>query len=464
MDEEERQESRPPPHEAVEWHLSFVTEAYLPSQIAALKARLKDLGWDERRSWDRERDPVSPLRASGMSGGWRDLVTLLESGTVLDPLGDRRVEPLPEGVKSLRLWLGTVTQSLTVLIAVAEWSEEAGDALDRIANTDYETTYIPSGRGGHTVYGPAGRKGLEAERCRNAMHRRLSSWLSQRLSGAFTDLEAPLPFLDVVTTARARLFADDEVIWSHHDYRELLGLLPRDGVATSPSLPGWTLALPEREEPQTLILGARTVDVFTSKLLSMQGDEEARWAMLHYLDDRVKPTLLGWTTLRLVQAFETYFAATRDRELASHERLSRFTKRIARDELEVLRRGRDAAALCADIDARPSGEDLFLMRGLDFTISYPYDRPNVALREFWDWQIRERIGLVARLERDQRGQLVAVSELSGLAQNLGVQARILVLTIVLALLALATIALGVVQLTSGGDTKVVTVTTPAPSK
>ena len=43
----------------------------------------------------------------------------------------------------------------------------------------------------------------------------------------------------------------------------------------------------------------------------MQGDAEARRAMLNYIDDRAKSLLLGWTTLRLVRAFGTYFAATR---------------------------------------------------------------------------------------------------------------------------------------------------------
>ena len=414
MDDAERWACRPPQHEFIEWHLSFFTEAYLPSQSAALSRRLRELGWSESRSLASvPSDPVLPLRTGSLGGGWTNLRTLLGSAPTFDPFSHSRVEQLPDGVTSIRLWLWSVTPSLTVLIVGAEWDVYAGDALDRIAKTDYETAAVPSGNG-HQMFTPAFRKRFEAGRRRRLMHQQLASWLAERVPGAFTDLGEPLPFLDVVTAALARPFGEGAVPEKMWDYRDMLGLMRQGATGTSPTLPGWTLALPDHDEPEVLTLGARTADVFTHSLLGRFGGQESRWGLEYYLSGRVDGLLCGWTTLRLLQAFEKYLALTRDRAPASDESLSDFAERLARDEIDVLRHGADAATLCADIKSWPS--DLgpaLLFRNLDCKISYGHKQARESLRSIWEWQLDQRVARVARLEHDQRERLSTVAELSG---------------------------------------------------
>lgn len=312
MHDEERKACRPPLHEFIEWHLSFFAEAYLPSQSAMLSRRLHELGWSQTRSSVAPSDPVLSLRTSPLGGGWTSLKTLLPSKPNFDLFSEAHVERLPDGVTSIRLWLWSVTSSLTVLVVGAEWDDYAGDALDRIAKTDYDTTAVPSGNG-HQILTPAFRKRFEADRRRRLMHRQLTSWLSERVPGAFTDLEAPMPLLDVVTTALAKPFGESSISTELWDYREMLRFVRHSATGVSRSLPGWILALPDRDEPEVLTLGARTSDVFTHDLLGQFGGEESRWGLENYLSFRIDGLLCGWTTLRLLEAFEKYLAVTRDR-------------------------------------------------------------------------------------------------------------------------------------------------------
>jgi hypothetical protein len=247
LDEMERRASRPPLHEAIEWHLSFFAEAYLPSHSAALSRRLNELGWSDRQSPSTGRDPVPSLRSGPLGGGWTSLKTLLPSTPAFNPFGNAIAEKLPDGVVSLRLWLWSVTPSLTALIVGAEWDEYWGDTLDRIAKTEYHSTAVPSGSG-YQIYSPAFRTRFEVDRCRRKMHKHLSSWLAERIPGAFTDLDSPLPFVDVVTTALAKPFSEEDSS-ELYDYRELLPLTRPGASGTSPSMPAWTLAMPDRDEP-----------------------------------------------------------------------------------------------------------------------------------------------------------------------------------------------------------------------
>jgi hypothetical protein len=207
--------------------------------------------------------------------------------------------------------------------------------------------------------------------------------------------------------------------------------------------------------PDVLTLGARTVEAFDERRLGGFGIEESRWGLEHYLSARLEGLLCGWTTLRLLHAFQKYFAVTRDRAPASDESPSLFAKRLARDELAVLRRGADAGALCADIQGWPTDfGPALLFRNLDFNIAFRYPRASENLRASWERQLGERVAFVSRLERDQRERLSTSAELSGVAQNLRAQSQIHTLTIALLILTVLTIVLTVAQLTSGQDTKV----------
>src|SRR5205823_3988068 len=74
-DPAEQEHCRPPSHETVEWHLTEVVEAYLPSHVALLDDRLRRTGWG--KSWPGPgREVVPSLRSGPIGGSWTQLVTL----------------------------------------------------------------------------------------------------------------------------------------------------------------------------------------------------------------------------------------------------------------------------------------------------------------------------------------------------------------------------------------------------
>ncbi|MGA9875168.1 MAG: hypothetical protein WBQ21_05095 [Solirubrobacteraceae bacterium] len=308
FDEREREESRPPATETVEWHLTFAAEAYLPSHSAELVSKLRTLGWSPRGPSQRGQDLVIGMRQATLGGGWAALTTLVpEPPTFLGALQNRKVETLPSGVSSIQLWLWSATPSLTILIAGVEWDEDRGDALDRIAKKDYPSIAVPSGTG-HSIYSPFFHKRLEAERCRKRAHEDVESWLRERVPGAFTDLGAPMPTLDVITSARYRPFADEPA--HYHDYREALSLGRRFRVGKSQSLPVWTLDLGEGGEPtNVLTLGARTVEAVESVEYRNGRVEETRWQLLQTFGSELMGLLSGWTVLSLMEAFSAVLLA-----------------------------------------------------------------------------------------------------------------------------------------------------------
>ncbi len=463
-DEEEAKGSTPPPQEAIEWHLTYVAEAYLPSHAEGLADTLTRLGWSSER-WKPAPDLVPSMREGSLGGAWSSLKTLLPEGTHTF-FGQSISSRLPDGVSSIRLRLWSVTPSLTMLVAVCEWDEYWGDALDRIVRTDYQTAWIPI-RNGHQIYGPVSRKELELKRRRREMHRRLASWLTERVPGAFEDLGVPHPAVDVVSTAIARPFEDEEEPFVLYDYRRILSLNRRFMTGTSPSLPGWRLALPERDEPPTLTLAGRTADVFDERALGIYGSEVSRWVLGNYMEHRVEDLVASWATLRLLDGMRASLASARDRAPETDESSVAFARRLSGDVSTVLRRSADAGAFCADVRRHPKElGPLVVLRGLDFTMTYGFDERADLLRSWWSRQVKEESARVAELEQDQRERLSRSVEFAGLGQSIRTQNQMVFLTIALLMFAVAAIVLSVVQLSSSrGDTQSrITVSSPAPTR
>jgi hypothetical protein len=153
-DTKQREQSRPPPGETIEWHCTYLVEAYLPSHAERLHHSLAELGW-EKGDWPgRYGRPLVPvLRESAYGGSWNNLGLVLPRGRT-PPLQHTNADRLPDGVDHVALTMWSVTSSLTLLIANFVFDEEAGLVLDRIARTEYETVTTP------TRDGPQ-RRGLE---------------------------------------------------------------------------------------------------------------------------------------------------------------------------------------------------------------------------------------------------------------------------------------------------------------
>jgi hypothetical protein len=82
---------------------------------------------------------------------------------------------------------------------------------------------------------------------------------------------------------------------------------------------------------------------------------------------------------------------------------------------------------------------------LTFIVTDPLGR-KTSLGESWAEVVNAEAARVSESELDQRNRLSTSVEVLGLGQNLRTQYWLLVLTIVLAVFAAATIALGVIQL------------------
>jgi hypothetical protein len=327
-----------------------------------------------------------------------------------------------------------------------EWSDQAAEKLNDVAWADYSTAAVPSGSG-RSIYDPYAMKALEAARARRRGHDRLTGWLRERLPGAFTDLDARLPALDIITTARATPFADDPPLTTY-DYRRALDLDRALYVGTSPSLPGWRLALDNREMPDVLTLGGRTCDVFDERILGTYGGEVSRWGLANYMMERIDDLVCAWATARLLSLLRLESASVRDRAPRAHESGRDFARRLSRDVGTVLRRGADSAALADDILDRPEGVGpMSPLRSIDFLVESPFERAE-PLRETWQsWMTREAT-MVRRAERDQRERLATAAQLTGLVVNVRTQEQMRWLTVAAVVFAVVAVALGVLQLVS----------------
>ena len=346
-DPTEQKQCRPPSHETVEWHLTQVVEAYLPSHAGLLEQRLLRTGWS-KNPFAPTREVVPSLRRTAVGGGWTQLVTLVaedKPNPPHAPLGRRLA--LPDGVAVAYLRLLSITSSLTLLSGTFVWNDVWGEALDRIAKRDYPTILPPGG----ALYGPFFHKQLEARIRRRAMRRHVSSWLTDQIPGAFAELSAELPAIDVITSAWARPFQEDPPL-GILDYREALALGPRHSTAFSPALPGWTLALDDPSDRHVLTLAGRTVEVFDDRSLKLYGGV-SRGGMASFLWLRIQDLACSWATLNLMSWLHSSLASTRDRAPEVGESPSAFARRISRD-LVALRRGNDAATVCSDLLELPS--------------------------------------------------------------------------------------------------------------
>jgi hypothetical protein len=139
-DIEAREQSRPPAHEVVEWHLTYAAEAYLPSHAERLQRGLKEQGWTTA-SWRPQPNLVHSFRQSAFGGAWAKLGAVFPPGH--NYWGNVTEASLPDGVASVQLALRSVTPALTVLLAAFEWDDQHAEVLDRIVKSDRPKISLP---------------------------------------------------------------------------------------------------------------------------------------------------------------------------------------------------------------------------------------------------------------------------------------------------------------------------------
>jgi hypothetical protein len=444
---DEMEECRPPAGEVVEWHLTYAAEAYLPSHVPLLRDRLDELDWTGRDDQSAE-NLLQSMREGWYGGGWSSLATLgpaRSTSSFLGPEG-RRAE-LPDGAERVLLRLQSITPSLTVLAACVMWDEYWGDALDRIAKTDYTTAWVPSGRSGYTIYSPNSRKRLEAKRRRSEMHRRIEWWLGESVPGAFRELERPLPTLDVITSASARPFTEDPP-QKMYDYREALALDRTLSVAESPSLPNWRLALPGMGN-DFLTLTARTVEVFNEKAFGPHGGDPSRWGLAAKLQFEAPDVIGAWTAPQLLEGLHAALASARDTPPEINESDAALARRLTNDVPRALRLGADASAFCFDILNMPEwAQPLRVLAGLNFVVHRDVPGHEVTpLRKEWDDWLNLSAKRVSLVEQEQRARLVASVDVTGIGQNLKAQSQLRRLTFALLAFTFVLAVVAVVQLT-----------------
>jgi hypothetical protein len=441
--DDEMEECRPPRGEVVEWHLTYTAEAYLPSHVPLLRERLDELDWIGRHDQSAD-DLLRSMREGPYGGGWSALATLEpESSTTVVFGPGRRRAPLPDGVSVALLTLQSITPSLTVLVMCVVWDEYWGDALDRIAKTDYTTAWIPAGDG-RTIYSPWFRKRLEAKRRRSEMHRRIEWWLTERVPGAFRELARPLPTVDIITSARARPFMEEPPLqmW---DYREALALDRTISVAESASLPNWRLALPSMGN-DFLTLTGRTVEVFNDKAFGSYGDP-SRWGLAAKLQFAARDLVSAWAAGQVLEGLHSALASARDKPPETNESDATLARRLGNEVPRALTLGADAGAYCFDILNLPQWlRPLRVLAGLDFVVHRDVPGHELTpLREEWDEWLKLSAKRVSQVEQEQRARLVTSVEVRGIAQNIKAQSQLRWLTGTLLVFTVALVAVAVLQ-------------------
>jgi hypothetical protein len=458
--------SRLPPGEEVHLGGIVFVEAFTPSTAAKLKKALEEFaeGDDRKDEWlaglERGR------RATG-SGGWCNLGCVRRPGNFsltgsFDP-------EIPEAVDAIWLKIFYLTPSLTLVVATFTIKDDQGNLSD-LMRADYKTTFsaprillqgrlrfvrrhIPWARPKNfRVSQPT--QGAEHNRmlaCEATICRREEecwTWFSKRFPGVFSDAgRKDAPTVRILLTKEKVPFEDYN--------REFapVGLSSRNfDVWNSMNEPGWKMSsdVPQHASQPTLIAAARIRDAAQAPGEGVTGD--STWYLTAFFSDHQSQLIARWATSQLLSFYTDRLAALRDRAGQEH-RIARPVGEAQALDKFMIRDGLDASTITSDLDVLTSDLSRFRFDAPEYSedlSSYPAQmrskrQPAELLPTLCDSIKAQGV----RLRRDTEAattNIAASAELRQAIANTQLQRRVIVLTIVSIIIALASLYVAIASI------------------
>jgi hypothetical protein len=454
-DPEENAKTAPPEDESIALPCVWTSEIYGPSHLPSLIAAVRRLGWEgEEHTTPLIREGIEEwlarARLHPFGGSWLSLGPITRPGTK-GFLGGPRRAPLPPGIDYAFGSIRVLTPGLTNLTMQFFLEPRLRNAFERSLREAAPTRISPFGRG-FTIESPQLRKRRMIAGQRKEIRRLCTSWFIDQAPGGFASyggteawptiellaLDKTIPF----TATRVDGCSYQSTLGVSHDFDAWIW--KPEGVLRFSSL-----ASTEGPDGYYAVIGFNVAEALERLNLKGYGNGSVPEAVARRIQNDVEPLLTNLAGRSLLRCHERALARHRD----NLRKPPRLAYRQASEELEslqeLLRSGSDAQVAALDL-ARYSVDSG------RFSRSVPHLEP--ARPDLWQGEesyaelLRHSIAADAARIREThdffREALMARASTTSTLVNVRLQRRIALLTWVLVILAIATLALAFAQLRS----------------
>ena len=439
-DLERNLETTPPSDERVELHCIWAVEFYTPSYADKLLTSLNALGWDQEQFPGRDTPEswVKKSRQNPRGGAWINL------GVIRTP-EDRRPWPsrdrtaqLPEHVHYATGGLYSVTPSLTCAVICFVFEESYQGRLEEALRTERKTVIRPTGRRSHQILMPEIQKKEEVRSIRQEYAAGALTWFRRNLPGIFSEglLDNEMPTCELVTLRKQEPFPKQDDEEPIPEYLRILDLDFSTSTWTNPAKLQLKFALDLMRQ------NSEHHSVFTLRVPEPSDDTvfHPYGSIDSFVDATYQNTIGILATRTLLEGYSRRLNRLRDRiteeiSRTSHHKAQRTLQGILSDMAYDI----DISAITAEL-MEHSREPSLLYRDIEpLKPSHSWQGDETLAKDFLTW-ISDEASRLQHTDRALRDHLTQFGSLLGATENIRTQKGIFRLTVVVGLIALATLA------------------------
>lgn len=449
VDPEDAARLVPPAEERFQCRLVWVAEAYGPSDFGALVEGLRRHGFDDGARFGRSLAEMTREGRRRMSGWAHSPLPMVRRRGEGSAFFDQVEMDMPDGVRAAVGGLFVLPGSLTVLVMCFLFDEDSASELDRAFRREYRTTGRRR-KSGWTFSPPEmGQREAVSQALRD-QRGALSAWVASRMPGAFGRVDASeLPSAELITYR-----TDGALTWSSgRDWSSSLNLGWKSHAWRSETWPAIFVGEPLSSEktPWALRMWAREQEVLSFE--DEDGDrpvdtEDAWWALLQKVHRSFEGFIAMHAISSLLELYAARLADIRDLELFRGSQPRRAGKRIERAgrELEVVA---DVRSVASDLrQGKPPSWFFSAWDGGDWSVAEPRGEEDEERRLIADMAkyLPKRAEAVLSAEKRARERLVVEAQLVAAGAGLRLQRSAFWVAVLAFLMAVAAVAVGVIQL------------------
>ena len=352
------------------------------------------------------------------------------------PSRDRTAQ-LPDHVHYATGSLYSVTPSLTCAVICFVFEESYQGRLEEALRTERKTFTRPTARG-HQILLPSMQKEEEVRSIRRECAAGALTWFRSNLPGIFSEglLDNELPTCELVTLRKQEPFPKRDDDEPTPEYLRTLGLDFSTSTWTNQANPQLKFAL------NLMGRNSEHHSVFTLKIPAPSDDKFFHpYSSINSFVDATYQNTLGILAMgTLVEGYSRRLNRLRDRIT---EEISRTSHHKAQHTLQVILSDMaydmDISAITAELIAH-SREPSLLFRDIEpLKPSHSWQGDTTLAKDFLSW-VSEEASRLQHTDRALRDRLTQFGSLLGATENIRTQKGIFRLTVVVGLIALATLA------------------------
>ena len=348
---------------------------------------------------------------------------------------------LPPHFEYAQAHIYSLSPSLIAVVVCFVLEEEIANKFNAILREDRATVAIPIPKG-YSIHNPMIQKSDEIRALRADLAQAIAKWFRETLPGQFTSVldRCELPTCEFVTTRLATPFpsAPDErhPEWS---YVELLELADGFDIWKSSRTSGLYFR-GSTESRYRSILAIRERELLATM---DEDDAQTRAARINRVNSDATALILSRGIMILSEEYAQELLRIRDLELSDNMSSSAAVEYLDRLSRSILR-GVDVSAVAAELNELSQTTFWPLDAASDYsTAPGPLVRHSVSFIEQFRRFTKEQATWLVKLEQTFRAHASQVGALIGARENLRLQKKITLMTVVLLALAVAAIVLSV---------------------